>query len=655
MKGKSKALLSILLAFILMFTAACDQGNADTSSAEETSTPAASEVAEEGEQTVESVESEESSEEETTESSEEERSEAAESSEDETEDTVEGTVFESDVLVIGGGGTGLVAALAAAEEDATVILLEKQPAFGGATSMSSGKIPANNTVEQEEAGYEDSPEALFTDIYRAGQYTQNKELLKKATDNAKFIKEWMENYGVVWALETNLIYYGQQTYRIHVAEGSGAGIVNALVASIEENENIIAFNNMEVIELLVKDDKVVGGVVEKDGERIEFRADAVVLATSGFGANREMVEKYTPSIKDAVINVAPGATGDGILWGLELGAETRAMNAYQAYAPISFETHKSIGSGFLDNGAILLNAEGKRFISEYVGYSPLGTAIVNQEGAYAWMIWDNTLHETIYNPDGPISDEELLTADTIEELADLMGVDSTQAALEIQKYQEGIADGEDYFNRTKLPESFDGPYYAVKVTGDFRHTQGGLAIDEETGEVLREDGSVIEGLFAGGGVTEGFSSNGDANYMAGNGLLQAFVYGHVAGTTAGQRTAGEVQVTELADQEEDIAQYAQVTSAVERSDTEYEDGEYMGTGKGHGGDIEVQVIVSNNEISAVEIVNHSETEGISDPAIENLPEQIVQANSYELDVISGATMSSNGILEAVRNALEGGE
>lgn len=307
MERKIKLILSFLFAFVLLFTVACtEQG--EENSGDETNTPTESEAIESQtteEVTEETTESRETSDaEETTETA-----ESAESSDDEVE--AEGDIviptFESDVLVIGGGGTGLVSALAAAETDATVILLEKQPAYGGATSMSSGKIPANNTVEQEAAGFEDSPEALFTDIYRAGQYTQNKELLKKATDNAKFIKEWLENYGVVWALETNLIYYGQQTYRIHVAEGSGAGIVNALVESIEENEKILAFNNMEAIRLLVSEDKVIGAVVEKDGQEIQFHAEAVVLATSGFGANREMVEKYTPSIKDAVVNVAPGA------------------------------------------------------------------------------------------------------------------------------------------------------------------------------------------------------------------------------------------------------------------------------------------------------------------------------------------------------------
>src|SRR5699024_11752385 len=141
---------------------------------------------------------------------------------------------------------------------------------------------------------------------------------------------------------------------------------------------IIALNNMNVAGLSNEDGKVTGVIVEKDGKQINFKANKVILATSGFGANKEMIKKYTPSIANAVPNVASGATGDGILWGVDLGADTAAMNAYQGYAPISYETHKSLGSAFLDNGGILVNKDGNRFIGEYIGYSPLATAIVNQ-------------------------------------------------------------------------------------------------------------------------------------------------------------------------------------------------------------------------------------------------------------------------------------
>lgn len=562
--------------------------------------------------------------------------------------------YKSDVLVIGGGGAGLVSALSAAQEGANVIVLEKQAAFGGATSMSSGKIPAVNTKEQEEAGIEDSVEAMMRDINRAGEYTQNQELLKVASEGAKPVKEWLETQGIKWNLETNSIYYGQTTHRIHVAEGSGAGIVKTLEERINENPNIIALKNMEAKELISQDGKVLGAIVEKDGKKIAFKADKVILATSGFGANKEMIEKYTPSIANGVANVAPGATGDGILWGMDLGADTAAMNAYQGYAPISFESHKSLGSAFLDNGGILVNKDGKRFINEYVGYSPLATAIVNQEDYFAYMIWDKNIADMDIPAVKNIGEDELIEAKNIEDLAGKTGINKENLQKEFDKYQEGIEKGEDYLNRTKLPKAFEAPFYAVKVTGDYRHTQGGLVIDPETSQVLKKDGSKIDGLYGAGGVTEGFSSNGSNAYMAGNGLLQAFVYGRIAGINTAKNIENKVSNDEFAKQKDDLMTIVNTINfdQIQVSDQKYKDGTYKGTGKGHGGDIEVEVVVKDGVIDQVNILNHSETDGISDPAIKEIPEMIKKANGSDITVVSGATNTSNGIKQAVENALE---
>jgi uncharacterized protein with FMN-binding domain len=85
-----------------------------------------------------------------------------------------------------------------------------------------------------------------------------------------------------------------------------------------------------------------------------------------------------------------------------------------------------------------------------------------------------------------------------------------------------------------------------------------------------------------------------------------------------------------------------------------EDGTYTGTGDGFNGPIEVEVTVEGGEIANVEVLSHSDSPDISDPAFENVPQAIVENNSTDVDVASGATMSSNGIMDAVNNALSGG-
>ncbi len=83
----------------------------------------------------------------------------------------------------------------------------------------------------------------------------------------------------------------------------------------------------------------------------------------------------------------------------------------------------------------------------------------------------------------------------------------------------------------------------------------------------------------------------------------------------------------------------------------YTAGTYKGIGDGRNGEIEVAVTVSDFEIESIQIVSHSETSGISDPALEKMPQRILEAQSLAVDAVSGATMTSDGILAAVENAL----
>ncbi len=85
----------------------------------------------------------------------------------------------------------------------------------------------------------------------------------------------------------------------------------------------------------------------------------------------------------------------------------------------------------------------------------------------------------------------------------------------------------------------------------------------------------------------------------------------------------------------------------------YTDGIYIGEGKGFGGAIRAEVEVSDGKIASIDLLEHSESPGVSDPAIEAIPKAIIDEQSTEVDVVSGATFSSNGIMEAVENALAG--
>ena len=87
------------------------------------------------------------------------------------------------------------------------------------------------------------------------------------------------------------------------------------------------------------------------------------------------------------------------------------------------------------------------------------------------------------------------------------------------------------------------------------------------------------------------------------------------------------------------------------ANAEYTDGVFQGVGAGLMGNITVSVTVVGGKITSVEVLNHTESAGISDPAIDTIPAAIVNAQSPDIDVVAGATLTSRGIMAAVKDAL----
>ena len=81
------------------------------------------------------------------------------------------------------------------------------------------------------------------------------------------------------------------------------------------------------------------------------------------------------------------------------------------------------------------------------------------------------------------------------------------------------------------------------------------------------------------------------------------------------------------------------------------DNEYIGEGEGFGGTIKVKVTVDGDKISKIEVLSHGETAGVSDPAFETIPDAIIQAQSTDVELASGASYSSQGFIDAVKDAL----
>ena len=86
-------------------------------------------------------------------------------------------------------------------------------------------------------------------------------------------------------------------------------------------------------------------------------------------------------------------------------------------------------------------------------------------------------------------------------------------------------------------------------------------------------------------------------------------------------------------------------------EVELAENEYIGEANGFGGTVKVKVTMDGDKIAKIEVLSHSETAGVSDPAFESIPEAIINAQSTQVDAVAGATISSKAIMAAVEDAL----
>jgi fumarate reductase flavoprotein subunit len=249
-----------------------------------------------------------------------------------------------------------------------------------------------------------------------------------------------------------------------------------------------------------------------------------------------MVAEHMPDIKDALWFGHSGNTGDAILWGQALDAETLHLSAYQGHGNVAHPHGILITWAVITEGGVQVNLEAHRFWNEAQGYSEAARAVLGQPGGVAWTLFDGRI-ASIARQFQDFKDAEaqgaIRRAATVEELSEETGLPLKQLS---QTLSEIPRSGEDRFGRTFDKPALSPPFLAVKVTGALFHTQGGLNIDSQA-RVKRRDGPVLRNLFAAGGAAVGVSGRGDSGYLSGNGLLSAVVLGRIAGRSAAQSLA----------------------------------------------------------------------------------------------------------------------
>ena len=487
-----------------------------------------------------------------------------------------------DVVVVGAGGAGMTAAITATDAGKKVIVVESQPIAGGNSVRSTGgmnaaKTPYQDKNEFKEAagvektlataaekfadnatitalaatvksqwdayqanpqGYFDSVELMELDTLIGGKGKNNPELVKTLAENSAAAIEWLASIGA--EVKNVGAFGGASVKRIHRpvnADGKVTAVGAYIVPILEKNlqdRNVQFLFDTTANEIIMKDGKAVGiKATGKDGHKVTINAKSVVIATGGFGANAEMVEKYKPELKGFATTNAEGAQGQGIEMATAVGAATVDMDQIQIHPTVHIEEDGNahlITEGLRGDGAILVNAEGKRFYDEVSTRDKVSAAIIAQPDKSAWLVVDQSMVDKSAVIAGYIKSGYTVTGATYEELAKAMGVDEATFVSTMNTWNQAVeAKTDAEFNRTSFANPLTAaPYYAIKITPAVHHTMGGIVINPKA-EVLNEKGEVISGLFAAGEVTGGVHG---ANRLGGNAVADFTVFGRIAGQSA---------------------------------------------------------------------------------------------------------------------------
>lgn len=422
-----------------------------------------------------------------------------------TEDDTEWEDAKADVVVVGSGAAGLAATIQAEELGMHVILVEQLGLIGG-SSVRAGYMVGGDTIVQEQQDIDFSTQD-WIDIMVHPRDTSDRGLFQEESalrmaSNAGNNIDWLYDLGIEFGpVNLDWQHYGPEGARI------GPFATNAFQDALDEREIDYRLNT-RADELIMEDDAVVGIVVESpNGQLYNIHADAVILATGGYFANQEMVEKYDPEHAQFPTDVSIGADGSGMLMAEEIGAELKFMDQanYHGIAASWNGASRSLSLP-AGNGAIAVNAEGKRYANEAGAYELLTEGTMNQENSTVYTIMDQTLMDldVIKNDHGLSNIEEMYeVADTIEELAEKLEIDPEGLRETVDNYTSYVQNGEDLeFGKdpANMRSDFsEGPYYGVKSSVENHTNHGGVVVDIDN-RALTSDNEVIPGLFAAGEV-----------------------------------------------------------------------------------------------------------------------------------------------------------
>ena len=446
------------------------------------------------------------------------------------------------IIIIGAGMAGLCAAVEAASNNVRVLILEKENEIGGSSLLSGRYMAFANTDLQMQEGIQDSTEMLVNDLLTVGDGANERSLVEAYGQHQLETYQWLVEKGVqfhaVQAVSGHSVPRGHQI--------TPKQAIQTLFDLANSNSNVTFLLNADVKRLRKNNEgKVTEVFYVKDGK--EFNAiaeDGVIIASGGFSKSETLLNAFAPQLKGALRIGGKGNVGDGIKLAWEQGAWMRDfpfLKGTYGFHPSADGPRKSQGLVFY-KGAIIINAEAKRFVNESISYKLIGTKALEQSDGITYQIWDQAIMKESVPGDALYDFDKLLDlglieqANSLSELAQKIDVPEKALLETIQTYNSDVSKGVDQqFGRSTLTHNFgnpttisEGPFYGMRTTVAMLATYAGIAVDEQA-RVLNPYNEPIEGLYAAGELVGGFHG---AGYMTGSSLGKAAIFGRIAVRTA---------------------------------------------------------------------------------------------------------------------------
>ncbi|SEA63586.1 fumarate reductase flavoprotein subunit [Oribacterium sp. KHPX15] len=488
--------------------------------------------------------------------------------------------LEADVVVVGAGATGVSAALTAQQNGANVILLEKAATPGGVSIIAGGPMGIDSK-DQQEAGVA----GTFTtaDVLKYWQdyncWMDDGQLFYNISNRSGETIDWLEENGMEFTFmgtEQAAHADGFQTYHIYKDQENKAGYYTTLIDKFTEAGGQVYFET-PATELKAENDAITGVIATaKDGTTYDISCKAVVLGTGGFGANAEMIEEEVGFPLETFTTGTQ--TGDGATMSRAIGAgKGKTIQQYHgvtSYSGIQTGQGKDeIAKAIYMPTSVWVNRRAARFCPEDLNYdTALCSNAAATQGEYFYSIISEDMVKALeeggakaldvdtavaYEPTIPmfsidegwtefraaledgVSKGIVFKGANVSELAANMGIDAETLEKTLADYNASCENGVDpvYGKASKYLKSLgDGTLYAVKARPVSLGGIGGVLVNSNL-QVIKDDGTVIKGLYAAGNdVAEMF--NNSYPLVEGVTMMNALSGGRICGEEAANYAKG---------------------------------------------------------------------------------------------------------------------